>query len=179
MRFRVFKSLALCLLMLSFLQVDGQSIRKDYREMTDYEKTELVNAFYAIRSASPDRITDMANFHMDFFNYDNINPNVLDIHFNLPDEPEKEIFLAWHRRFIFEMEQVMQDLNPRISIPYWDSSEDQSTTSASWAYDYMVSFNTNWGLGRRLALYNNLPTPNQVSNMMQRTDFFDFSDYFE
>jgi tyrosinase len=147
--------------------------------MTEYEKTELVNAFYAIRSANPDRITDMANFHMDFFNYDNIDPDVLDIHFNLPDEPEKEIFLAWHRRFIFEMEQVMQDINPRISIPYWDSSEDQSTTSDLWSEDFMGSFNTNWGLGRRLGQYNDLPTPNDIASMLTETDFFEFSDFFE
>lgn len=179
MGFRVLKSQVLCLLLLGFSQVDAQSIRKDYREMTDYEKTELVNAFYAIRSANPDRITDMANFHMDYFNYDNIDSDILDIHFNLPDEPEKEIFLAWHRRFIFEMEQVMQDINPRISIPYWDSSEDQSTTSDLWNQDFMGSFNTNWGLGRRLGQYNNLPTPNEVATMLLETDFFEFSDFFE
>ena len=179
MRIKVLRNQVFWLLLLSFSLVDAQSIRKDYREMTDYEKTELVNAFYAVRSANPDLITDMANFHMDYFNYDNINPNILDIHFNLPDEPEKEIFLAWHRQFLFEMEQVMQDLNPRISIPYWDSSEDQSTTSDLWNQDFMGSFNTNWGLGRRLALYNNLPTPNEVATMMLETDFFEFSDLFE
>jgi tyrosinase len=147
--------------------------------MTAYEKTELVNAFYAIRSASPDRIIDMANFHMDFFNYDNIDPSVLDIHFNLPDEPEKEIFLAFHRQFVFEMEQVMQEINPIISMPYWDSSEDQSTTSALWDEDFMGSFNTNWGLGRRLGQYNNLPSPSEITSMLLMTDFFQFSDFFE
>lgn len=179
MSFNVFKSLALCFLLLGFFELEAQSIRKDYREMTDYEKTELVNAFYSVRSANPDRIIDMADFHMDFFNYDNINPDILDIHFNLPDEPEKEIFLAFHRQFVFEMEQVMQDINPRISMPYWDSSEDQSTTSSLWDEDFMGSFNTNWGLGRRLGQYNNLPTPNQISSMLLMTDFFEFSDYFE
>lgn len=179
MNFRAFKTQVLCLLMLAYSQVDAQSIRKDYREMTDYEKTELVNAFYTVRSTTPDRITDMANFHMDFFNYDNINPNVLDIHFNLPDEPEKEIFLAWHRQFVFEMEQVMQELNPRISIPYWDSSQDQSPNSQLWDVDFMGSFNSNWGLGRRLGLYNDLPSPSSVSNLMLETDFFEFSDLFE
>ncbi len=169
----------LFLLLLNFFLANAQSIRKDYREMTDYEKTELVNAFYTIRSTTPDRITDMANFHMDFFNYDNIDSSILDIHFNLPDEPEKEIFLAWHRQFIFEMEQVMQDLNPRISIPFWDSSEDQSTTSALWDQDFMGSFNTNWGLGRRLALYNDLPSVSDVSNLLLENNFFEFSDAFE
>lgn len=179
MNFIAFKRLVLSLLMLVFSQVNAQSIRKDYREMTDYEKTELVNAFYTIRSTTPDRITDMANFHMDFFNYDNIDPDVLDIHFNLPDEPEKEIFLAWHRRFIFEMEQVMQAINPRISIPFWDSSQDQSPSAALWDEDFMGSFNSNWGLGRRLGLYNDLPSPSNVSNLMLETDFFEFSDDFE
>src|SRR5690606_22502808 len=115
MNFIAFKRLVLSLLMLMFSQVNAQSIRKDYREMTDYEKTELVNAFYTIRSTTPVRITDMANFHMDFINYDNIDPDVLDNHFNFTAEPEKEFFLARHRRFILELEQVMQAINPSIS----------------------------------------------------------------
>ncbi|QLE02504.1 tyrosinase family protein [Galbibacter sp. BG1] len=160
----------------------AQSIRKNYQEMTDYEKTELVNAFYSIRSTTAggtDRITDMANFHMDYFNFDNININRLDIHFNLPDEPEKEIFLAWHRRFIFEMEQVMQDINPKLTLPYWDSTTDQSVNSELWDEDFMGSFNTNWNLNRNLSSFGTLPTAQEIVNMSAETDFFEFSDFFE
>jgi len=139
--------------------IEGQSIRKNYTEMTDSEKTDLVNAFYSLRNG-PDLVDDLAIFHRDFFSF-GISPN-RDIHRNLMDEPEHQIFFAWHRMQIFEMEQAMQEINPNISIPYWDSSIDQSTTSSLWDQDFMGSFDANWALGRDLGS-GNLPSPAQVT----------------
>ncbi|RKP05210.1 hypothetical protein THASP1DRAFT_32954, partial [Thamnocephalis sphaerospora] len=34
-------------------------------------------------------------------------------------------FLPWHRAYLFEVEKVLQTIDPSITIPYWD-----------WAYDY-------------------------------------------
>lgn len=153
----------------------GQSIREDYKEMSDYEKRALVNAFYAMREGN-DLIQDIANFHINYFNNDNIDPDLEDLHFNLPDEPEKEIFLAWHRMAIFEMEQAMQELNPRLSIPYWDSSVDQSASSELWDQEFLGSFNSNWGLNRNFGVRGPLPTPPEIADLMNYTDFFLFSD---
>ncbi|MDG3583495.1 tyrosinase family protein [Galbibacter pacificus] len=175
---KLLKSIPLVAVVVFLYQGNSQSIRKNYQEMTTYEKTELVNAFYQLREGE-DRITDMSDFHMNYFNFDNIDPNRLDIHFNLPEEPEKEIFLAWHRRFIFEMEQAMQDINPKLTIPYWESSVDQSTTSSLWDEDFMGSFNSNWNLNRNLSSFGTLPTQQEVDNMLAMTDFFEFSDFFE
>ena len=115
-RFMKIKYLAAVLIFNLFLsqQIIGQSIRKGFDEMTDYEITELVNAFYQLRQG-PDLFNDLAQFHGDFFNFDNTaDPTRLDLHFNLPDEPEREIFLAWHRRQMFEMEQAVQVANMQV-----------------------------------------------------------------
>ncbi len=144
--------------------IEGQSIRKNHTEMTDSEKTALVNAFYSLRNG-PDIVNNLALFHRDFFDF-GISPN-RDIHKNLMDEPEKQIFLAWHRMQMFEMEQAMQEIDPTISIPYWDSSIDQSTTSSLWDQNFMGSFDANWSLGRALGSAN-LPSPAQV-NALQAT----------
>ncbi|WP_418501181.1 tyrosinase family protein [Flagellimonas sp.] len=147
--------------------------------MTDYEIVELVNAFYELRNG-PDLFNDLAQFHGQFFNYDNTaDPTRLDLHFNLPDEPEREIFLAWHRRQMFEMEQAVQEINPDISLAYWDSSVYQSPTDALWDEDYLGSFNTNWSLGRNLGGNGALPTPARVDNLMNMTDFREFSNELE
>ncbi|RTE53812.1 T9SS C-terminal target domain-containing protein [Arenibacter aquaticus] len=157
----------------------AQSIRKNYQEMTDYEKTELVDAFYELRNG-PDLFNDLANFHSDFFNFDNTTDETrLDLHFNLPDEPEREIFLAWHRRQMFEMEQAVQDINPDISLAWWDTSIDQSTTSPLWDQDFLGSFNANWNLNRNLGGNGPLPTPQDVTNLYAMTDFFEFSNELE
>ncbi len=160
-------------------QVNSQAIRKNYNEMTATERTNLVNAFYQLRTG-PDLINDLAVFHGAFFNFDD-TPNFTqpDIHFNLPDEPEREIFFAWHRRQIFEVEQAMQDINPYISIPYWNSSTDQSTNSPLWNQNFMGQFNSDWNLQRNLGGNDNLPMPSEVAAAQAQTNFFLYSDMVE
>lgn len=173
------KSILLCFLFIFITSLNAQSIRKNFHEMTDYEITELVNAFYELRNG-PDLFTDLANFHANFFNFDNTaDPTRLDLHFNLPDEPEREIFLAWHRRQMFEMEQAVQDINPEISLAYWDSSVDQSTTGPLWDQTFLGSFNANWALGRNLGGNGPLPTSGDISSLMAINDFFLFSNQLE
>jgi len=160
-------------------QITGQSIRKGFDEMTDYEITELVNAFYQLRQG-PDLFNDLAQFHSDFFNFDNTaDPTRLDLHFNLPDEPEREIFLAWHRRQMFEMEQAVQDINPEISLAFWDSSIYQSSNDQLWDEEFLGSFDTNWSLNRNFGQGGPLPTPTDVSNLMTMSDFFVFTNELE
>jgi tyrosinase len=152
--------------------------------MTALEREELVNAFYVLRSEIPngpaDLISDLANFHGDFFNFDNsFDPTRRDIHFNLPDEPERDIFFAWHRRQIFELEQAMQQVNPRVSIPFWDSSVDQSVNSPLWDFEFMGQFDIAWGLNRSLGSNGPLPTPAEVISVQAMTDFLLYSDEVE
>jgi tyrosinase len=150
------------------IDLGAQSIRKNYQEMSQYEKVQLVNAFYALRSG-PDLINDLATFHNNNFNFDNTaNPNRFDLHFNLGDtqeEANRDIFLAWHRRQMFEVEQAIQNINPRISLVFWDSSVDQSIISPLWDEDLMGSFDDNWGLVRNLGSNGPLPTPSVVTNL--------------
>ncbi|MGJ5640485.1 tyrosinase family protein [Formosa sp. S-31] len=160
----------------------AQSIRKNYQEMTAYERDELVDAFYAMRSGA-DLMNDLADFHGDFFNFDGTSdPTRLDIHFNLPDEPERQIFFPWHRRQMFELEQAMQDVNPDVSLPWWDSSVDQSINSPLWDQNFMGQFDAAWELERNYATVNNvslLPTPADVQNVQAIQDFLLYSDVME
>ncbi|MCX2679175.1 tyrosinase family protein [Galbibacter sp. EGI 63066] len=178
MKFTIEKLFLLVLFLMLFQLGKSQSIRKNYQEMTEYEKTELINAFYQLRQGA-DRITDMADYHLEYANFDSSFPDSLDIHFNLPDEQDKEIFLVWHRRFVFEIEQAMQQINPKLTIPYWDSSVDGAINSQLWDEDFMGSFDTNWGLGRTLGQFGTLPTEQEIADMMLMEDFFEFSDHFE
>ena len=169
----------LLILLITAVTVEGQSIRKNYQELTEAERINLINAFYDLR-LGPDVYNDIATFHMDFFSFDNTaDPTRLDIHFNLPDEPERDIFLAWHRRQMFEIEQAMQDLNPKISLAYWDSSVDQSVNSPLWDFDFLGQFNVDFNLNRNLGGNGSLPTPQEVNDVMANTDFLLFENAFE
>jgi len=163
-------------------QLVGQSIRKDYREMTDYEKNELVDAFYELRNVGPnsDLFEDLAVFHGDYFNFDNTaDPTRRDLHFNLPDESEREIFLAWHRRQMFEMEQAVQTINPKISLAFWNSPNDQDLNAPLWDENFVGGFNTNWTLNRRLGNDGPMPTPTELSSLYDISNFFQFSNEME
>lgn len=157
----------------------AQSIRKDFREMTNYERDELVNAFYALREG-PDLFSDLATFHSDFFNFDNTNSsNQPDLHYNLPDEPTREIFLAWHRQMLFELEQAMQDINPNVSIAYWNSVQEQSRNGALWSAAWLGNFDDDWGLNRNLGSSGPLPSNNTITSLMNNSNFFSFSNELE
>ncbi|WP_435136194.1 tyrosinase family protein [Formosa sp. A9] len=174
------KHLYKILMLLCFVHtLSGQSIRKSYQEMTDYEKAELVDAFYELREG-PDLFNDLAVFHSQFFNFDNtIDPTRRDLHFNLPDEPEREIFLAWHRQQMFEMEQAVQNINPRISLAYWQSPSDQALDSPLWDEDFMGSFNVNWDLRRNIGGNGPMPTLGELASLYNISDFFQFSNELE
>lgn len=145
--------------------VSAQSIRKNHLEMTQSEKDELVDAFYQLKS-SPNLIDDIATF------YDN---NYYDIHANGTSD---DVFLAWYRRLLFEMEQSMQDINPNLSIPFWDWTTDQSTSSVLWDYDFLGQFNSDWGLGRSLGSHD-LPTSADVATLQANTNWYYYTTFFE
>ncbi|MFM1879705.1 MAG: hypothetical protein RLZZ241_2571 [Bacteroidota bacterium] len=166
------------LLLLATPKLLSQSIRKDFMEMTTYERNALVDAFYTLREG-PDLINNMATFHSDFFNFDNTNSrNNPDLHFNLPDEPTREIFLAWHRQLLFEIEQAMQDINPLLSMPYWNSTQQRATNGPLWTAAWLGNFNRDWSLSRNLGSAS-LPTTSTINSLLNTSDFFSFSNTLE
>ncbi|MFD9634648.1 tyrosinase family protein [Streptomyces violascens] len=46
-------------------------------------------------------------------------------------------FLPWHRRFLLVFEQALQRVNPRVTLPYWDWTRDNSPASSLWSEDFM------------------------------------------
>lgn len=179
----------------------SQAIRKEYKEMTASERIALRDAFYQLRDmdndgagdANPnddDLINDLGDFHLNFFSFDNsADPTQLDLHLNLPDEPTREIFLAWHRAMIFELEQYMQDINPNIGMPYWNTIQpdgfDNNAVIADalatlFTTDFMGPFDADWSLGRNIgAQVNSLPEVSDLPGIFNQTDFFTFSNRLE
>lgn len=191
------------------LFVNSQAIRKNYKEMTPAEKIALRDAFYQSRDMDndgagdsdpddDDLINDLAEFHLNFFSFDNTaDPTQLDIHLNLPGEEPREIFFAWHRAMIFELEQFFQDVNPNLAMPYWNtvqpigySDNDVITdvNSTLFTADFLGPFDADWQLNRDLAdAANSLPTTTHYNNAVNlsstisafSTVFFRFSNMVE
>jgi tyrosinase len=148
--------------------------------MTEREKTSLVNAFFELRQG-PDLVTNLADFHRDFANFDGTSdPDRRDIHKNLPDEPERDVFLPWHRMQMFEMEQAMQDIDANLSIPFLDWTIENSPEAELWDNDFMGQFNEIWDLGREYGARGNLPGNSDILFVQTfSSDFLIYSDRLE
>jgi tyrosinase len=69
--------------------MNAQAIRKNFLEMTDSEKTDLVDAFYQLRDMDYDGITTLSDPNPDDDDPDNPNPNPV------PDEDEETSSKKW------------------------------------------------------------------------------------
>ncbi|WP_298534083.1 tyrosinase family protein [uncultured Algibacter sp.] len=172
----------LLILIVSCANVDAQSIRKNYNEMTQTEKDALVDAFVSLKDGI---VADLASFH---------GNNFTEIHFNLPyPQPGNhlDVFFSWHRYQMWTMEHAMQALNPKISLPFWNwtLSVDRSKSGPLWEDgsgnpQFMGRFDDptdlNWGLGRSSnASTSLLPTTAQVNSVQNivYTDRASFQNY--
>jgi tyrosinase len=108
-------------------------VRKTYRNLTDQERTRFVNALFQLKqNGTIDQFAEMHRQH--FF---------MNIH-------ASSHFLPWHREMLLRFERRLQQIDSRITIPYWASAVRRSTTDPLWANNFLGQFNAAWGLGRAL-----------------------------
>ena len=92
--------------------------RKEIRDLSNKEIEEFVNGFKALnKKIIKDKtlLDDLALFHKKY---------AFNIHFT-------PVFLPWHREFIRELEKELEDINPNITLPYWDWTKDSQNPEKS------------------------------------------------
>ena len=57
----------------------------------------------------------------------------------------KAQFLPWHRLFLLKFEKLLQEVDPRVTLPYWDWSLSHLSPWRSSTLDIWTSLP--WGLG--------------------------------
>ncbi|WP_440582072.1 tyrosinase family oxidase copper chaperone [Streptomyces flavofungini] len=45
--------------------------------------------------------------------------------------------LPWHRQYLLLFEQALREVDPSVTLPYWDWTTDRRTDSPLWAEDFM------------------------------------------
>ncbi|VDO69564.1 unnamed protein product [Haemonchus placei] len=96
-----------------------KSIRREIRMLSAEERQKLWNAMNALKETKIDNIT------------------VWDLHtlVHYPDSAPGAhwgpAFLPWHREFLRQFEVALQNEDPSVSLPYWDSTLDQGLPEPS------------------------------------------------
>lgn len=119
----------------------GIRVRKDVKDLTNREKAAFVAAVLKAKATEdPDhpgrsRYDTFVAWHRDAFrcrNSWNQGDNWAGAAHNSPT------FLPWHRQYLDEYEQMLQEVSgdPSITLPYWDWT-DPASTEAVFADDFM------------------------------------------
>lgn len=110
--------------------------RKNVRSLTPGERQAFVNALLTLKAEG--RYDKFVHWH-----HHVMQPAVLSF------EPRDSLyrngahrgpaFLPWHREFLLQLETELRSVDPSLSIPYWDWTEDVDNPSASivWSEDFM------------------------------------------
>jgi hypothetical protein len=127
--------------------------RRDYRDLTPAEKTRFIAALYHVKAGGVvDAFADEHNIH---FSHGHSNSS----------------FLPWHREFIRRFEAELQTYDPRVMLCYWNSSNDQSTSSPLWDASFLGQFNSAWSLGRSLGGGGSLASPGTVDTALTQATY--------
>jgi len=114
----------------------GCRVRRSWTQMEASSRKSYIDLLTDIRAGTKGidiktRYDDLIKLHKDnFFN---------DIHFNA-------VFLPWHRWYILQMENLLREVEPCITIPFWEW-EMHGANSKLWTNDYPVWGADNYKLG--------------------------------
>jgi tyrosinase len=97
-------------------------VRKNQSKLTASERNLFVKAMLAIKRRGD--YDDLVRIHTDRMTSDwdtgqpvgHIGPS----------------FLPWHREYLIRLEQALQSIDPRVTIPYWNWTVDRGRTSSPW-----------------------------------------------
>jgi hypothetical protein len=135
--------------------------RKNYRELTDFERGTFVQALFHVKSTG--LVDHFAEVHSTHFNHG--------IHHN-------SHFPPWHRELLLRFEHALQEFDPSVTIPYWNWTVDRSPSDPLWANSFLGQFNSAWGLSRALGGAT-LPTSQQVETNQGQGTYDAFSQELE
>ncbi len=165
------KRLLACAVLLLPVLAFSQGIRKNFTEMTTAEKTAYVNALISLHNGDPnqDLIQSVEN---DYWNYYD------DIYGDLSSTMcESNTYLPYNRVAIWEMENALQRQNPRLTVPYWDFTTNNSPTDSLFTFLNQNNMPSDWYIQWYVGGSNPLPTSSDVQTMQNSTKFCDDNNY--
>ncbi|PTM88345.1 tyrosinase family protein [Streptomyces sp. VMFN-G11Ma] len=102
-------------------------VRKNVTKLTREEKRRFVNALLELKWRG--EYEEFVRLHVAYYTADGET--------GLRAAHMGPSFLPWHRRFLLDLEQALQRIDPSVTVPYWDWTRDRSAKSAPWTDDLL------------------------------------------
>jgi len=145
-------------------------VRKNQRDLSKAEWTRLIDAINATHGMGipAPRYRDFVRVHVEAMNPMSAEGMSWGVHTMGPGMVGRN-FLAWHRRFIRELELRLQVAKPGVTLPYWDWEADRKIPAPLTPARLLH----NWGVTRHWDA-SLLPTPHDLAAVMAQTTFRPF-----
>ncbi|OII60396.1 tyrosinase [Streptomyces sp. CC53] len=101
--------------------------RKDQRDLTAAERRRFVAAVLELKRAG--RYDRFVRTHIDYYKADGAS--------GLRAAHMAPSFLPWHRQYLWEFERELREVDPAVTVPYWDWTRDRSPVGPPWGEDFM------------------------------------------
>nr|WTA00013.1 tyrosinase family protein [Streptomyces sp. NBC_00857] len=102
-------------------------IRKNQRKLTSAEKKRFVGAVLELKRRG--EYEEFVQLHVQYYVSD------------AEDGPRAghmaPSFLPWHRRFLLEFERALRRVDPKVTVPYWDWTTDNTPAASLWSEDFL------------------------------------------
>lgn len=112
--------------------------RKNVARLSALEKKRLIDAVLALKAqnsvihpGSQSRYDDFIETHLNAMWDASINDMRM-----LSWGHGDSVFLPWHRELLYQFEQLLQSVDPTVTIPYWDWTRNQSVTDAGYPFKH-------------------------------------------
>ena len=92
-------------------------MRKEWRSLAQHERCEYIDAVIKASTDEPYKTCydELINMHEYYFSKG-------DIHGSRENDWKPTFFLPWHRWYILQLENLLRNIKPKVTVPYWDWS---------------------------------------------------------
>jgi tyrosinase len=116
------------------------NLRKNQNTLSTSEKQAFVAAVLALKQ-KPSRLHPGNSNFGRYDDFVEVHRNAMMPPMMTPPEPgwahQSCVFPPWHRALLVEFEKELQSIDPSVTIPYWDWTQDSSPSSSPWTSDFL------------------------------------------